>query len=66
MYAGIDILKPHLPKDNSSETSPKAVIGVVEGDTHDIGKNLVKILMDTNGFEMYDAWKRCTAGEIRR
>ena len=54
MYAGIDILKPHLPKDNSGKTAPKAVIGVVEGDTHDIGKNLVKILMDTNGFEMYD------------
>ena len=54
MYAGIDILKPHLPKDNSCKTAPKAVIGVVEGDTHDIGKNLVKILMDTNGFEMYD------------
>ena len=28
--------------------------GVVEGDTHDIGKNLVKIMMDTAGFEMYD------------
>ena len=54
MYAGIDILKPHLPKDNSGKTAPKAVIGVVEGDTHDIGKNLVKILMDTNGFETYD------------
>lgn len=54
MYAGIDVLKPHLPKDNSGKSAPKAVIGVVEGDTHDIGKNLVKILMDTNGFEMYD------------
>lgn len=54
MYAGIDVLKPHLPKDNSGKNAPKAVIGVVEGDTHDIGKNLVKILMDTNGFEMYD------------
>lgn len=54
MYAGLDILKPHLPKDESGKSSPKAVIGVVEGDTHDIGKNLVKILMDTNGFEMYD------------
>ena len=52
MYKGIDILKPHLPKD--SETKFKAVIGVVEGDTHDIGKNLVKIMMETAGFEMYD------------
>lgn len=30
------------------------IIGVVEGDTHDIGKNLVKIMMDTAGFEVYD------------
>ena len=52
MYKGIDILKPHLPKD--SERKFKAVIGVVQGDTHDIGKNLVKIMMETAGFEMYD------------
>ncbi len=30
------------------------MIGVVEGDTHDIGKNLVKIMMETAGFEMID------------
>ena len=38
----------------SGAERPKVVIGVVEGDTHDIGKNLVKIMMDTAGFEMYD------------
>lgn len=54
MYAGLEILRPHLPVDENSGEKPKAVIGVVEGDTHDIGKNLVKILMDTAGFEMYD------------
>ena len=53
MYAGLDVLKPHLPVDDGAEKA-KAVIGVVEGDTHDIGKNLVKILMDTAGYEMYD------------
>jgi len=30
------------------------VIGVVEGDTHDIGKNLVKIMLETAGFEVVD------------
>ena len=54
MYAGVDVFKPYLPKEGSGKKVPKAVIGVVEGDTHDIGKNLVKILMDTNGFEMFD------------
>lgn len=52
MYKGIDILKPYLKTNNESKF--KAVIGVVEGDTHDIGKNLVKIMMETAGFQMYD------------
>lgn len=54
MYAGLDILKPHLPVEEDGAAKPKVVIGVVEGDTHDIGKNLVKIMLDTAGFEMYD------------
>ena len=54
MYSGIDILKPHLPVEKNKGEKLKIVIGVVEGDTHDIGKNLVKIMLDTAGFEMYD------------
>ena len=53
MYAGLDVLRPHL-ENTDDQTKKKAVIGVVEGDTHDIGKNLVKIMMETAGFEMYD------------
>ncbi|MEG1256189.1 corrinoid protein [Clostridium sp.] len=53
MYAGMDKLKPHL-KVNSNEIKHKAVVGVVEGDTHDIGKNLFKIMLETSGFEVYD------------
>ena len=54
MYSGINILKPHLPVEENKGEKIKIVIGVVEGDTHDIGKNLVKIMLDTAGFEMYD------------
>ena len=54
MYSGIDILKPHLPVEENKGKKIKIVIGVVEGDTHDLGKNLVKIMLDTAGFEMYD------------
>lgn len=54
MYAGLDVLKPHLEANKDNEKKIKAVIGVVEGDTHDIGKNLVKIMMESAGFEMYD------------
>lgn len=53
MYNGLNILRPHLEaKDNVEKI--KGVIGVVEGDTHDIGKNLVKIMLETAGFEMID------------
>ncbi|OLS02194.1 corrinoid protein [Tissierella creatinophila] len=55
MYNGLEILKPHLPKKSAdNEKVYKCVIGVVEGDTHDIGKNLVRIMLETAGFEMYD------------
>ncbi|MEG0371363.1 MAG: corrinoid protein [Clostridium sp.] len=53
MYEGLAILKPHLPL-NEDEKKIKGVIGVVEGDTHDIGKNLVRIMLETAGFEMID------------
>ena len=54
LYTGLDILRPHIPESESQAEKKKAVIGVVEGDTHDIGKNLVRIMMETAGFEMYD------------
>jgi len=53
MYAGLDVLKPHLKKDDEGQKH-KVVIGVVQGDTHDIGKNLVKIMLETSGFEVVD------------
>jgi len=53
MNAGIEILKPHL-KGDASIKKIKAVIGVVEGDTHDIGKNLVKIMLEAGGIEVHD------------
>lgn len=53
MYAGLDILRPYLPEEEE-DSKRKGVIGVVEGDTHDIGKNLVKIMMETAGFDMID------------
>ena len=40
MNVGIDVLKPHIKQEESGDKI-KVVIGVVEGDTHDIGKNLV-------------------------
>jgi len=53
MYSGLEIIRPHLKQQERSGKS-KIVIGVVEGDTHDIGKNLVKIMLETSGFDVVD------------
>lgn len=54
MYAGLGVLRPHITEEEGGRTKHKVVMGVVQGDTHDIGKNLVKIMMETAGFEVYD------------
>lgn len=55
MYKGMDILRPHLNKVSTDDkVKLKAVVGVVEGDTHDIGKNLFKIMLETQGLEVFD------------
>jgi len=56
MYAAINLLKPHLQAKVAGEATAKGtcVIGVVEGDVHDIGKNLVRIMLDAAGVEMID------------
>ena len=53
MYQGLDILRPLLPQEDTVGKC-KIVIGVVQGDTHDIGKNLVKIMLESAGYEMID------------
>jgi corrinoid protein of di/trimethylamine methyltransferase len=53
MNAGIAVLKPHL-KQGETAVRHRGVIGVIEGDTHDIGKNLVKIMLESSGFDILD------------
>lgn len=53
MYAGMDLLKPLLIRDGIP-TIGKVVIGTVQGDLHDIGKNLVAIMLRGAGFEVID------------
>jgi len=53
MYAGMDLLKPLLIKEGIP-TIGKVVIGSVYGDLHDIGKNLVGIMLKGAGFEIID------------
>ena len=53
MYAGLDVLKPHLASDGVPSRG-KVVLGTVKGDLHDIGKNLVGIMLNGAGFELID------------
>ncbi|MDK2985587.1 MAG: 5-methyltetrahydrofolate--homocysteine methyltransferase [Clostridia bacterium] len=53
MNAGIFILKPKLKKQLFSPIG-KVLIGTIEGDLHDIGKNLVKVFLERAGFEVID------------
>jgi methanogenic corrinoid protein MtbC1 len=53
LYAGLEILRPHI-KIGDTETKKQIVIGTVEGDIHDIGKNLVKIMFEAAGWTVHD------------
>jgi len=53
MHAGLGILKPILAKSTTSTTA-KIVLGTVKGDLHDIGKNLVGMMLEGGGFEIVD------------
>lgn len=53
MHAGVQILKPLLTEEGSSAKG-RVCIGTVQGDMHDIGKNLVKMMMEGKGLEVID------------
>jgi 5-methyltetrahydrofolate--homocysteine methyltransferase len=53
MAAGMDILRPKLA-DSDVKSAGKYLIGTVKGDLHDIGKNLVKMMLEGAGFETID------------
>jgi methanogenic corrinoid protein MtbC1 len=52
-YAGLSILKPHI-RVKEADVEHEMIIGVVEGDIHDIGKNLVKVMFEAAGWVVYD------------
>jgi len=56
MNQAIEILKPYVKVDKS-KVPGKVVLGVVEGDVHDIGKNIVKILLEVAGYTVIDLGK---------
>jgi 5-methyltetrahydrofolate--homocysteine methyltransferase len=77
MKKAVSILEPHMPKaDAGASKKASIVLATVAGDVHDIGKNLVDIILSNNGFEIHnigikqplqsilDAWRRTGADAI--
>ncbi|MGD0750413.1 MAG: corrinoid protein [Anaerolineales bacterium] len=53
MQTGLNVLKPHL-KEANVQSAGKVAIGTIKGDLHDIGKNLVAMMLEGAGFEILD------------
>ena len=53
MKNGVEVLKPHLASGDAGAAG-KVIIGTVAGDLHDIGKNLVAMMLESSGFEVID------------
>jgi len=54
MIAGVDVLRPHLSAEKSAEKDSVVLLGTVEGDVHDIGKNIIGIMLEGSGFKVVD------------
>ena len=63
MKEALDYIEPYLDK-NTTDNKGKIVIATVKGDIHDIGKNLVSIMLKNYGFEIYDLGKNVEADDI--
>jgi len=54
MTAGVEILRPHLASEKDAAGEGLILLGTVEGDVHDIGKNIVGIMLEGAGFRVVD------------
>jgi 5-methyltetrahydrofolate--homocysteine methyltransferase len=64
MRMSIEYLEPYLKSDESGVKPARIIIATVKGDIHDIGKNLVSLMLKNYGFEVYDLGKDVSKEEI--
>lgn len=65
MQAAVEVLQPHLEKAKQQMKTPgKVVMATVQGDIHDIGKNIVCAMLRANGFQVLDLGRDVPAAEI--
>jgi len=63
MQKAVALIEPHLERDEG-QTRGKLVIATVKGDVHDIGKNIVGVVLGCNGYEVIDLGVMCPADKI--
>src|SRR2546423_5325748 len=54
MKAAVSYLEPHMERLEGHTSKGRIVLGTVRGDVHDIGKNLVDIILSNNGYEVFN------------
>ncbi len=54
MQSALDLLSPHIPREEMEKKLGTVVIGTVQGDIHDIGKRIVATMLEVYGFEVHD------------
>ncbi|WHY76654.1 methionine synthase [Neobacillus sp. WH10] len=64
MKAAVSHLEPHMEKGDVSASKGKVILATVKGDVHDIGKNLVEIILSNNGYQVHDLGIKVTPTEL--
>ncbi|MGD6834382.1 methionine synthase [Sutcliffiella halmapala] len=64
MKASVAYLEPHMEKNDASSSKGKILLATVKGDVHDIGKNLVDIILSNNGFDVVDLGIKVTPNDL--
>lgn len=64
MKAAVSFLEPHMEKGDVSASKGKVILATVKGDVHDIGKNLVDIILSNNGYQVVDLGIKVSPTEL--
>jgi len=54
MVAGVEVFRQHILAKGGGASQKTVLLGTIQGDVHDIGKNIVRIMLESNGFRVYD------------
>jgi 5-methyltetrahydrofolate--homocysteine methyltransferase len=64
MKRAVAVLQPYIESDSSSKKNGKILLATVKGDVHDIGKNIVAVVLSCNNYEIIDLGVMCPAEKI--